>query len=311
MKNKEAYYFSHDSNARNDQKIIKLRMKYGWEGYGLYWAVIETLRETTDYRIEADYEALAYSLRTDKDTIKSVIEDYCLFVFYDDGYFGSASLTRRMAQKDEKILKQKIAGIKGNLIRYQGYSKSELEKRTDDEILAIADSQSGLSGGDSGGDGNPTATRSQRKERKGKEIKGKEREKERKERERKKENSLSGLSEEKKGAKSVSMDSLKFPQEEERGSSPEVEARRYLPPPPTLEDFKSVLNQNIEYVTRYCKERDWSRKQVMAEWDVFAIAKEKESLDGKFRWNMGNPSHQERLIKDFLQYLGYRKIKAR
>jgi len=34
---KEAYYFSHDSNARQDEKIIKLRMKLGWEGYGLYW----------------------------------------------------------------------------------------------------------------------------------------------------------------------------------------------------------------------------------------------------------------------------------
>ncbi len=310
MKKKEAYYFSHDSNARNDQKIIKLRMKYGWEGYGLYWAIIETLRETNNYRLELDYEALAYSLRAEIETIKSVIEDFYLFVFCDDGYFESASLKRRMAQKDAKILKQKIAGIKGNLIRHHEISKKDLDKMTDDEILAMADSQSGLSGGDSGGDGNPTATRSQLKERKGKEIKGKEREKERKERERKKENSLSGESEEKKGAKSVSMDSLKFPQEKERGSPPEVEDRRSLPPPPTLEDFKRVLNQKIDYVTRYCKERGWSRNQVMAEWDVFAIAKEKETLDGKFRWNMDNPSHHERLIKDFLQYLGYRKIKT-
>jgi len=39
---KEAYYFSLDSNARDDPKILQLRMEMGWEGYGLFWAIIET-----------------------------------------------------------------------------------------------------------------------------------------------------------------------------------------------------------------------------------------------------------------------------
>lgn len=30
-------YFPHDSNARNDAKILKVRMKYGAEGYGVYF----------------------------------------------------------------------------------------------------------------------------------------------------------------------------------------------------------------------------------------------------------------------------------
>ena len=42
---KDAYYFSHDSNARNDQRLIKIRMKYGMEGYGIYFGIIEILRE--------------------------------------------------------------------------------------------------------------------------------------------------------------------------------------------------------------------------------------------------------------------------
>lgn len=47
---KDAYYFSHDSNARSDENILRLRVKYGWEGYGLYWAIVEILRESSDGR---------------------------------------------------------------------------------------------------------------------------------------------------------------------------------------------------------------------------------------------------------------------
>lgn len=48
---KEAYYFSHDTNARNDPKILALRDNWGVEGYGIYWVLIEMLRESNDYKL--------------------------------------------------------------------------------------------------------------------------------------------------------------------------------------------------------------------------------------------------------------------
>ena len=48
-------YFPHDSDARSDDKIIALRIKHKWEGYGLYWALIEKLRESKNYTLKADY----------------------------------------------------------------------------------------------------------------------------------------------------------------------------------------------------------------------------------------------------------------
>ena len=47
-------YFPHDSDARSDDKIIALRIKHKWEGYGLYWALIEKLRESKNYTLKAD-----------------------------------------------------------------------------------------------------------------------------------------------------------------------------------------------------------------------------------------------------------------
>lgn len=63
---KDAYYFSHDSNARNDQRLMKVRMKYGMEGYGIYFGIIEILREQSDYILTfSDLDSISFDLRVD------------------------------------------------------------------------------------------------------------------------------------------------------------------------------------------------------------------------------------------------------
>lgn len=98
---KEAYYFSHDANARNDEKIIKLRFKHGWEGYGIYWGLIERLRESPTYKLKTDYELIAFDMRTQCERIKSVIEDFDLFILEDEDFY-SRSLMIRMDMKSAK-----------------------------------------------------------------------------------------------------------------------------------------------------------------------------------------------------------------
>ena len=59
---KDAYYFPHDCNARNDPKVLALRSVFGAEGYGVYFMTIEILREQPDYRLKVTkylYNALA------------------------------------------------------------------------------------------------------------------------------------------------------------------------------------------------------------------------------------------------------------
>ena len=96
-------YFSHDSNARNDVKILNLRSKLGAEGYGIYFMILERLREAPDYMSVKDYNALAFDLRVDSAKIKSVVENFGLFAFTEDGEcFYSESFRRRMNLKDKK-----------------------------------------------------------------------------------------------------------------------------------------------------------------------------------------------------------------
>lgn len=108
---KEAYYFSHDANAKDDPKILQLRMHLGWEGYGLFWGLIELLRNQPDYRMQKHYMSIAFALQTDQKKIESLVNDFDLFA-RDQEFFWSESLLKRMELKEEKSEKMRNAANK-------------------------------------------------------------------------------------------------------------------------------------------------------------------------------------------------------
>lgn len=172
MSSKEAYYFSHDSNARNDERILAVRMRYKASGYGVYFMILERLRDSKDYMSVKDYNIIAFDLREDASLIKSVVEDFGLFVFTDCGkYFYSESLNKRMSKKDVVKTQLSINGIKGNLIK-NGYLTRENALLISDEDVIKMNENVKATALRPPPDRPPTAL----KEKKRKEIKEKERE---------------------------------------------------------------------------------------------------------------------------------------
>jgi len=140
---KDTFYFSHDYNARNDEKIKMLIRKHGMIGYGVFWAIVEDLYNNAN-ALRTDYDGIAYDLRLHSDIVKSVVNDFDLFEINGD-YFGSSSVQARLDQRNEKSLSaRKSASYRWN-------------KKDED-----ANAMQTLSEGNA------------KKERKGKEIKGKE-----------------------------------------------------------------------------------------------------------------------------------------
>ncbi len=116
---KDAYFFSHDSNARNDPKIMALINVYGMEGYGRWWVLVEMLREQTDYKLKLrqwSTNALAMAMLWDANGVEKFIHD-CVNEFEllesDGDYIWSNSLLRRMSILDERRKKRSEAGKKG------------------------------------------------------------------------------------------------------------------------------------------------------------------------------------------------------
>lgn len=113
-------YFPHDSNARNSDKLLPVRMKYGAEGYGIYFMILERLRDEKNYMSVKDYNVLAFDLRVDTSKIKDLVENFGLFAFTDNGEcFYSEGFNKRMEIKDEKSKKRSAAGKKGAEKRWQ------------------------------------------------------------------------------------------------------------------------------------------------------------------------------------------------
>ena len=71
---KDAYYFSHDSNAKDDPKCVLLIEQLGLEGYGIYWVLIEVLRDQPNYSYPVELlPALARRYNTTAEKIKTVV----------------------------------------------------------------------------------------------------------------------------------------------------------------------------------------------------------------------------------------------
>lgn len=117
---KDAYYFPHDSNAKDDPKCVLLIEQLGMEGYGIYWMLIETLREQPDYTYPvANIPALGRRYNTTAEKVKTVVCNYGLFTVKDDKIFFSDSLNRRMQVLEEKRIKRSEAGRLGNTARWK------------------------------------------------------------------------------------------------------------------------------------------------------------------------------------------------
>ena len=107
---KDTFYFSHDYNSRNDEKIKFLLRKHGFIGYGLFWAIIEDLYNNAN-ALRTDYEGIAYDFRVDVSLIESIIKDFDLFVFEADT-FGSLSVQKRIDERDSKSVKARESAHK-------------------------------------------------------------------------------------------------------------------------------------------------------------------------------------------------------
>jgi len=139
-------YFNHDSIARNDYRIIKMRSKLGMESYGIFWAVLEMLFTEENKLCIEDYDSLAFGLQCDSKVLKQVIEDFDLFVV-ENGCFYSRRLNNHIEDINNKSTKAKESIKKRwnntNVIRTYNDSntsrvnKSRVNKSKEDKSKSI------------------------------------------------------------------------------------------------------------------------------------------------------------------------------
>lgn len=111
---KDTCYFSHDANAKDDYKCMLVIDQMGLEGYGIFWILIETLREQKDYKYPLQLvPSLARKYNTTQAKMETVINAYGLFDIDTQSFFFSGSLIRRMSFFEQKKQQQIEAGKRG------------------------------------------------------------------------------------------------------------------------------------------------------------------------------------------------------
>jgi hypothetical protein len=140
---KDTCYFSHDANAKDDYKCMLLIDQMGLEGYGIFWVLIETLREQKDYKYPLQLvPSLSRKYNTTQAKMETVINAYGLFDIDDKNFFFSGSLNRRMSFLEQKREKLVAASRKGVEAKRQKQNQLLLElSETDSTNHRLTDGQ--------------------------------------------------------------------------------------------------------------------------------------------------------------------------
>ena len=142
MSNRE--FFSHDSDAFFDEKIVGMRADYGFESYGLFWFIIEKMRQESDFRLEYNkklFRSIKVLTSTSIDVQKFIddcINEYELFVLEDNKFYSKSFLNRMnmMIEKQrQKSDQARIAGKRSAEVRQQ--KKSEEPADVQQTVLEV------------------------------------------------------------------------------------------------------------------------------------------------------------------------------
>ena len=99
-------WYKHDTNARNDADIKKVRQKYGMTGYGLYWYCLELIATKFEpnkpsFELEHDAELIALDWRLDQHLVEEILDYFVEIKLFERE--GSAITCRKMPEIRESI----------------------------------------------------------------------------------------------------------------------------------------------------------------------------------------------------------------
>jgi len=96
-------WFKHESGASADAKLIKLRMRYGLEGYGLYWYCLESIARTIEahnltFELEHDAEIIAFQTGLHAEKVEQIMRYMCEVGLFEevDGIITCLKMAKRM-----------------------------------------------------------------------------------------------------------------------------------------------------------------------------------------------------------------------
>ena len=106
-------WFKHDASANNDAKLKKVRIKYGMEGYGLYWYCLELIAQNVEkhnitFELEHDSEVIAHDTGIHVDRVNDMMSYMCNLGLFQssNNVITCLSMAKRTDEYTAKLLIQ-------------------------------------------------------------------------------------------------------------------------------------------------------------------------------------------------------------
>ena len=100
-------WFKHDSNANTDAKLKRVRMKYGMEGYGLYWYCLELIASGVDthnltFELEHDSEIISFDTGIHRERVEEMMQYFVEAGLFENAH-GTITCLKMANRTDEYI----------------------------------------------------------------------------------------------------------------------------------------------------------------------------------------------------------------
>ncbi len=136
-------WFKHDSDASNDAKLKKLRLKYGAQGYGIYWYCLELIARNVEkhnltFELEHDAELIADDFKLSTELTQHIMQFMVEIGLFENtnGIISCLKMASRTDEYTQKLI-QSVKKTPDNIERVSGQNPRMsvlIEKNRIDEI---------------------------------------------------------------------------------------------------------------------------------------------------------------------------------
>lgn len=107
-------WYKHDANANSDAKMKRLRLRYGMEGYGLYWYCLELIAANVDdnnltFELEHDSELISADTGIHRERVEEMMVfmvEQGLFEQAPNGVITCLKMAKRTDEYTQKLLRR-------------------------------------------------------------------------------------------------------------------------------------------------------------------------------------------------------------
>ena len=111
------YILSHSLLDPVTERVTTLKQDLGVAGYGTLWSLLEMLIASEGLSLSLDYAVLCHTMKCDRETLRSVVEDYSIFTLSGD-HLSCSYVTEEVERQNARSIKRRERAKKAARARW-------------------------------------------------------------------------------------------------------------------------------------------------------------------------------------------------